>query len=254
MNAEITNIVMPVAFDITSANKKALLVGINYVGTSHELSGCINDVDNISNRLVGFNPINKLTDYTATRPTKTNILYEFTKLLREATSGDCLVFAFSGHGYQVADLNGDELDGKDEGFLTSDDALIIDDEMNAIIQQYIKPGVTLFMLFDCCHSGTIVDLKYNYMAYLENIKNREMSGNVIVISGCRDEQTSAEAYQSGKVQGAMTRAFLDKLQPNVTWRQLLLNMCSSLATVGYAQVPKLSSGKFINLDSKFLLA
>jgi hypothetical protein len=77
---------------------------------------------------------------------------------------------------------------------------------------------------------------------------------VIMISGCRDEQTSADAFINGKSQGAMSWAFLANLQPDVTWRKLVENMCFSLKESGYTQVPKISSGKFINLDSKFLFA
>ena len=254
VNAEIAKISMPVQFDVSKSIKKALLVGINYVGTDNELYGCIQDAENIASRLVGFKTISTLTDYTAMKPTKAIILREFTKLLYGAVAGECLLFAFSGHGSQVNDKNGDELDGKDEGLFALDEKLIVDDELNLIIKQRLKSGVTLFVLTDCCHSGTILDLKYNYIDYLENPKNAETSGNVVMISGCRDEQTSADAYINGKSQGAMTWAFLANLQPEVTWRKLVENMCFSLSESGYTQVPKISSGKFINLDSKLLFA
>jgi hypothetical protein len=253
-NAEIAKIIMPVPINVSKSTKKALLVGINYTGTEDELNGCIQDAENIANVLVGFKTIIKLTDFSTVRPTKANILREFTRLLATAVPGDCLLFAFSGHGSQVNDKNGDETDGKDEGLFTLDNKLIIDDELNLIIKRYLKPGVTLFALTDCCHSGTIMDLKYNYVDYLENPKNVEPGGNVIMISGCKDEQTSADAYINGKSQGAMTWAFLANLQPEVTWRKLVENMCFSLSESGYTQVPKISSGKFINLDSKFLFA
>ncbi len=254
MNAEIAKVTMPAPINISKATKKALLIGINYIGTVDELNGCINDAENIAARLVGFKTITTLTDYTVVKPTKANILREFTKLLAGAVSGDCLLFAFSGHGSQVNDKNGDETDGKDEGLFTIDEKLIVDDELNLIINRNLKPGVTLFALTDCCHSGTIMDLKYNYMDYLENPKNAEMGGNVIMISGCKDEQTSADAYINGKSQGAMTWAFLGNLQPEITWRKLVENMRFSLKESGYTQVPKISSGRFINMDSKFLFA
>jgi hypothetical protein len=245
---------MPAPIDVTNSTKKALLVGINYVGTEDELYGCIHDAENIASRLVGFKTINMLTDYTKVKPTKANIVSEFTKLVSGAVAGDCLLFTFSGHGSQVKDKNGDELDGKDEGLFTLDEKLIIDDELNLIIRQRLKSGVTLFVLTDCCHSGTIMDLKYNYIDYLENPRNAETGGNVIMISGCRDEQTSADAFINGKSQGAMSWAFLGNLKPQVTWRKLVENMCFSLKESGYTQIPKISSGKFINLDSKFLFA
>ena len=49
----------------------------------------------------------------------------------------------------------------------------------------IKPNVTLFCVFDSCHSGTVLDLKYqyldssNYNSFSENEKNLETNGNVI---------------------------------------------------------------------------
>jgi len=254
MNAVISRITMPAPIDVSKSTKKALLVGINYVNTDNALNGCIHDAENIASRLVGFKTISMLTDYTTMKPTKANIVREFTKLVSGAVSGDCLLFAFSGHGSQVNDKNGDEADGKDEGLFTLDNKLIVDDELNLIIRRYLKPGVTLFVLTDCCHSGTVMDLKYNYIDYLENPKNVETGGNVIMISGCKDEQTSMDAYINGKSQGAMTWAFLANLQPGVTWRQLVENMCFSLKESGYTQVPKLSSGRFINPDSKFLFA
>lgn len=254
VNAEIAKITMPKQFNASKSTKKALLVGINYVGTENELSGCIHDSENIASRLVGFKQITRLTDYTTAKPTKANIINGFTKFLYDATAGDCLLFAFSGHGYQVNDNNGDEIDNKDEGLFTLDNKLILDDELNLIIKQYLKSGVTLFVIIDCCHSGTIMDLKYNYIDYSENPKNAETPGNVIMISGCRDEETSEEAYINGKIQGAMTCAFLANLQPGITWRKLIENMRFSLSESGYTQVPKLSSGKFINIDSKFLFA
>ena len=56
-------------------NKKALLIGINYIGTSNELFGCINDVHSITERikLNGFTNITTLTDLTTNKPTKDNI-------------------------------------------------------------------------------------------------------------------------------------------------------------------------------------
>ena len=254
VNAEVAKITVPAQIDISKSTKKALLVGINYVGTENELRGCIQDAENIASRLVGFKTIRTMTDYTDMKPTKANIVSEFTKLLNGAMRGDCLLFAFSGHGAQANDNNGDEVDGKDEGLFTLDDKLIIDDELNLIIRQHLKSDVTLFILTDCCHSGTIMDLKYNYMDYFENPKNAETSGNVIMISGCRDEQISADAFINYKSQGAMSWAFLANLQPGVTWRKLVENMCFSLSESRYTQVPKLSSGKFLNLDSKFLFA
>ena len=73
-----------------------------------------------------------------------------------------------------------------------------------------------------------------------------------MISGCKDDQTSADALIDRKYQGAMTWSFLNNIQPNITWRQLIVNMNNSLSKSSYTQIPKLSSGKIIDLDSKFI--
>lgn len=254
INDEIAKNIIP-APTINSVNvsKKALLIGINYTGTINELRGCINDIDNLANILTGFQSIIKLTDATEMKPTRNNILSELRKLLETSIAGDTLILSFSGHGSQTADLNGDELDGKDECIYTLDNKLIKDDEINAYIKLYLKPNVTLFAVFDSCHSGTMMDLKYNYMDYIENPKSIDTIGNVIMISGCKDEQTSADAFINSKFQGAMTWSLLNNIKPNITWRQLIVNMKNSLAKSEFTQIPKLSSGRLIDLESKFIL-
>jgi len=97
-------------------SKKALLVGINYKGTSSELKGCITDVDNIKGYLLknGYSSqnITVLTDETAIKPTRVNILKHLLELI--VSDAKTLFFHYSGHGSQTADDNGDESDGRDE--------------------------------------------------------------------------------------------------------------------------------------------
>jgi hypothetical protein len=254
MNSEISAFKMPPPIDSVKSTKKALLVGINYINSINELNGCINDIENVAKSLVGFKSIVKLTDNTATKPTRNNILNEFKKMLMNSVAGDCLLFHFSGHGSQTVDKNGEETDMLDECLYTIDDKYIKDDELNLLIRAYLKKNVTLFAIMDCCHSGTILDLKYQYLDYTENPKNVDVAGNVIMISGSRDDQFSSDAYINSTYQGAMTWAFLNNLKPQITWRQLVTNMHASLTESEYTQIPKLSSGKFVDIDSKFLFA
>ena len=78
---------------VIQVKKNALLIGCNYIGTEYELGGCINDVENIQNKLrsqYGFNNILIMSDNTSNKPTKVNILNEIKNLLSNATSGDKL--------------------------------------------------------------------------------------------------------------------------------------------------------------------
>jgi hypothetical protein len=90
--------------------KKALLIGINYTGTQNELFGCINDANCIEERISkeGFSNISKMTDLTALKATKNNILNEFKNLLINSQAGDLLFFSYSGHGSYTYDRNNDE--------------------------------------------------------------------------------------------------------------------------------------------------
>jgi len=245
-------------------NKKALLIGCNYRGTDNELIGCINDVSNIQKMLktsYGFtNPL-VMTDDTTMLPTRENIMSAFKSLLMAGQSGDTLFFLFSGHGGNTIDRNSEELDGLDEVIYPLDLNHIVDDELKELIQTHLKKDVTLFALFDSCHSGTMMDLKYQYLNSdksnnnTENNKNLETLGNVIMISGCMDSQKSVDASINLSHQGAMTWSFLDaiKSNPNITWNDLVLNMRSTLSKSFFSQTPQLSSGKPLDLNSKICL-
>jgi hypothetical protein len=244
--------------------KFALLVGINYKNTVNELYGCINDTNNIRdllNQKYGYNNFTFLTDNNNKKPTQQNILNEFTNLLTNAAPGDSLFFLYSGHGTFSADLNGDELDGQDELIVpidaTSISNCIIDDEFNKIIQDNLKPGVKLFALFDSCHSGSILDLKYTYNTNVVNNPNVvETVGQVFMISGCRDDQTSDDAViNTGKKlinTGAMTYSFLKTIEQegkNVTIKKLIETILIKLNDGGFTQTPLFSCGNAIDIST-----
>ena len=244
-------------------SKHALLIGCNYNDSQYKLNGCINDVKNVQTLIKknGFNNIILLTDETEQKPNKSTILNEFKNLLMNSNSGDLLFFSYSGHGSYILDKNGDEKDEYDELIVPLDFNVITDDELKTIIQTYLKPNVTLFSLFDCCFSGTILDLKYqyldslNYDNYTENNNTNDTEGNVLMISGCTDEQTSADAFINNTSQGAMTWSFIESVNnnPNLSWRELIKSMRDLLKKSNYEQIPQLSTGQIFNIDSKIFI-
>jgi len=144
--------------------KKALLVGINDyapVGAGGpDLRGCVNDVRDMANTLnvLGIVPATPGTMQILTdaRATRVAILNGFKWLIKGAKKGDVLVFHYSGHGSQVADTSGDELDGKDETICPHDYAtagMIKDDDFRALLAG-LPAGVNLDIILDSCHSGT----------------------------------------------------------------------------------------------------
>ena len=229
-------------------HKKALLIGTNYPNTPYTLHGCVNDPNDLKVALLnhGFQAesIELLTDTTTLKPTKTNILNEITKFIQNSVVDDILFLSFSGHGSQTYVNNSDE-----EMIISSDLNAITDVELNAIVQNNLKAGVYIFILCDSCHSGTILDLKYKYFDSDNNNNttiypnNKLTLGNVILVSGCLDEQTSAEAFINNKYQGALTYAFIKVFETSNNYQSLLTNIRAVLKADGYSQLPQLSSGE-----------
>jgi hypothetical protein len=262
----------------TNTNKKALLIGINYINTKHQLYGCINDTNNIKKLLqnnFNYNIFNILTDNTKKKPNRLNIINELTNLLVNTNNGDSIFFLYSGHGTFTVDLNNDESDGQDEMIVplgsTDISTCILDDEINEIIHKNLKVGVNLFMMFDSCFSGTVVDLKYNYLTSISDTNEYETNlltinstaqdtpSQVIMISGCKDNQTSADAYvnyfNTNIYSGAMTFSFLQTIQDlglNISLKTLIENMRKILKENGYSQIPQLSSGTQIDISNTIL--
>lgn len=242
------------AITTSPPSKKACLVGINYQGTTSELRGCVNDVYLLRDLLVSqynYKPedILILTDQHATRA---NILREFTSLVQQAKSGDSICFSFSGHGSYLIDRNNDEADGKDELFVSVDNYAITDDELKIIVDTYLNPDVNMFAIVDSCHSGTVLDLKYSFDNNSSTVVNesyKETKGNVILLSGCRDDQLSTEAYMNNTVYGALSAVFVltARDNPNMTWNELLTQMREILVSVEIPQVPQISVGKSCNM-------
>jgi hypothetical protein len=182
-------------------------------------------------------------------------------LLINSQPGDLLFLSYSGHGSYDLDRNNDETTGYDQLIVPCDFNMIVDDELKYIIQTYLKKNVTLFAMFDSCFSGSVLDLRYQYMDSLnydnftENTKESETNGDVLMISGCSDYQTSADAVINNKATGAMTWSLLEALKqkPKCSWRELLKNMRNLLKTSGYDQIPQFSSGTFENIDTEVFI-
>ncbi|KJA29744.1 hypothetical protein HYPSUDRAFT_31731 [Hypholoma sublateritium FD-334 SS-4] len=156
-----------------TGKKKALCIGINYMGQTGELRGCINDVKNIRNFIIsqyGYkaDDIVVLTDDASDsrrRPTRDNILQAMQWLVRDAKPNDSLFFHYSGHGGQTKDLDGDEDDGYDEVIYPVDyetKGHIVDDLIHAYLVKPLPAGCRLTAIFDSCHSGSAMDLPYIY--------------------------------------------------------------------------------------------
>ena len=265
--------------------KRALLVGINYVGTSAALRGCINDIDNVAAYLQsarGYSAASciVLSDVAARKPTRANILAAFGELLQGVRAGDELWFHYSGHGALRRDDNGDEESGADSCICPLDynqAGLISDDVVRASLAALVPAGERLYIVLDMCHSGTGCDLRYKFddtshllnaaagmpSAYDPNAwalrqtsyefkRYEKTAGAVFCISGCQDTQTSADAYLGGQAAGALTHSLLASLKANPAssykWKHLLKDVCCRERVGRFTQITSLTSGQPLNLE------
>lgn len=251
--------------DEIKINKKAaLLIGINYQGTNNELGGCENDIYDMKAKLI-FNygileeDILVLTEKEAKTPTYTNIIYAMNWLVEKNKQGyENIWFQYSGHGIYKNDKNGEELDGRDECIISSDMQLISDDVLNTNLVSRMSNDVNMICIMDCCYSGTIMDLKYKYKrrGVCELQYNNKDGKNIISISGCRDDQTSADAWFTNKWNGALTKKLMTILERSnyaITTMNLLTELGIELSGNGFTQQPVLTTNRRITDNTPFII-
>jgi len=274
--------------------KKALLVGINrYKIPGADLRGCVNDVKNLRVVLTAYygfagKDIKTLTDYAATTKAMRNAV---ATLVKGAKKGDVLLFHYSGHGANVPDKNGDEADRRDEILCPTDldwkDPLL-DDWLRTTFNR-LPAGVSFTVIMDCCHSGTntrailppdapvIPRYLPNPWDLMATESGRNLRGKVkgslrrstpasrkkdivtvnipeVLVTGCRDTQTSADAEIGGSFNGALTYnlvATIKAARGKLTHRELHDGTVKRLKKGGFSQVPQLE-GRAPNLARPFL--
>ncbi|EJD42744.1 hypothetical protein AURDEDRAFT_185914 [Auricularia subglabra TFB-10046 SS5] len=207
-----------------------------------------------------------------TAPTADNIREAIIRLCDDVRTGDNLVFAFIGHGGQKeGSSDGTEYDGRDELIFAIGNEEILDDELYDLLVDRLPGGAKLTAIFDCCHSGTALDLSYssehpdyvlpaNRTVTLEDVeppvsssyrnlirsisKGRFLSGRhradnarrvartVISISACRDSQNAYE-FKNGYSLTDLIVRFIDKDGPTT--------ICTLMAKLRhkYAYIDKL---------------
>ncbi|GGN01247.1 hypothetical protein GCM10009721_30590 [Terrabacter tumescens] len=272
-------------------SKRALLIGVNeYAIPGANLRGCVNDVNDVAaalTELYGFaeSDITTLLDGAATKAAMTGAISD---LVDSAGPGDVLYLHYSGHGSNVPDTNGDETtDGRDEILCPHDldwNDPLTDDWLRTTIDR-LDPGASLTVVMDCCHSGSNTRAPVRPDApppeilprFLPNPDDEERGGehtgtprrsrrrrrqedvHVVdmpetLVSGCRDDQTSADAYIGSTYNGALTYYLVRAMRedPQATYRRLHARTLAGL-TGSYDQVPQLE-GRAPRLDQTFLSA
>jgi len=256
----------------TNSEKIALLMGAEYTayaqkGILERLPGCHLDIQNAYKLLTdryGYKPNNihlLMDDTKHDSPTYANILNQFDILVdkcQKNTNIKHITLYYSGHGTSIKDINGDEHDGNDECMVPCDfqeSGLIIDDILHDRFWTKLPNTVQqVTFISDSCNSGTIFDLPFLYQPpdqtqiftkRSDDVKHANTYPLVISLSGCRDPQTSASAYNLQKnfqYEGAMSfylRQCLVSGKYQVPMNKLMDELRTKLKTGGFSQIPQL---------------
>jgi hypothetical protein len=242
---------------------KALCVGINRYPYPNVLHGCINDVNDVKAELVhalNFAPGNivLVQDREATAE---GIKAALNHAVTGLNAGDRFLFWYSGHGSQLVD--GDaatdvicpvDFDG------TAATSVTVQDFHDAFSK--IPAGVVAVWGSDSCHSGDLEKDFYSHgvpkmfrrdpaahprriAAHVRTFKDISAQlPNIALISGCRSDQTSADAYINGRYNGAFTYYALQTLRApgglSLLLTPFVTQVHTALESAHYAQMPQLS--------------
>lgn len=214
-----------------------------YGGWSGKLNACeadANDMDALAKSL-GFRTTKLLTR----AGTRGKVLNAIKSAAAKLVSGDIFFLTYSGHGGQLPDMNGDEDDNQDETWCLYDGELV-DDEINWALCAF-KSGIRVLALSDSCHSGTstkeierkvdstTLDAAAQVLRNADGVAIRMMppsyllgayyrqkkaydkvlkrpappvpKASLLLISGCQDDQTSADGDFNGLFTGTLKKVW-----------------------------------------------
>ncbi len=219
--------------------KFALLVGVGRYANltaAEQLDGCRNDLSAVRTTIqsrFGFRDedIVELADEQATGSRIREALAALAQRVEESARNGrppIVMFHFSGHGSQVADQpsadpEADEDDGLDETLVPHDATKqggpedIRDDELFAVVERICRTGAVMWVVLDCCHSGTgargatkvrkLVRSGGSAAAAEPNrrIVPRKLPANAIFLSACQAHEVEPEFQEAGQSYGLLTR-------------------------------------------------
>ncbi|MEM6516725.1 MAG: caspase family protein [Bacteroidota bacterium] len=232
----------------------------------------VNDIPLIKNTLLTQNfkeeHIFVLKNEQATRG---GILKAIENLQSLIKPGDVVVIHYSGHGQQIFDDNGDEIDDKDEAIVPYDALVrytsnykgenhIRDDELANIIANFRNSlgmeGQLLFLL-DSCHSGSSTrggkarggeatfappnwksNSKKNTLGsgLAESIKVKSDAAPFVMLSGASADELNYEYEGYGSLSFAFSKA-MNELGSDFTYRKLFASISSNMNVISPKQTP-----------------
>lgn len=253
-------------------DRHALLIGIaHYRDPGWEPLHAYRNLELIRATLLrqGFRPdhIHTLRDEQATHA---GIRQAFENLRGQLRSGQKALVYFTGHGDQLPDDNGDELDGQDEALVPYDAPVrhrqpgyagaqhLRDDELNALVgglRNRTGPAGHVLLLFESCHAGTAVRGMWGRAQRSRGTVGRPRragrphdgydvvagTGSYVLLASTTADQTGEEILdEEGLPIGPLTQAFcrtLAGLRPAESYQSFFERIYAIMARTAPRQKP-----------------
>ncbi len=227
----------------------------------------------------------EITTLVDTGATKKAMMAGIKALVKASKKGDVAFLHYSGHGSHVPDEKPlDEADGRDEILCPTDldwyDPMR-DDWLRATLDD-VRDGVQLTVIMDCCHSGSNTraigppdePVKQRFLpspwdiaaaesgrrtvmrkvsSELRKSRRSARSTDIVnadipevLITGCRDTQTSADAFINNRFNGALTYGLVAAIRATrgrLTYRDLHQRASTIIKKKRFEQVPQLEGRK-----------
>ncbi|MFK7801464.1 MAG: caspase domain-containing protein [Anaerolineae bacterium] len=233
-----------------------------------------------------------LTDEQAT---KQNVIDGFYELKAKATADDAILFYYSGHGSQsmtAREFWHIEPDKLDETIVAYDSRApkgndLADKELAFLIHELAQTGAHITAIMDCCHSGSgtrDITAGVTSRRVATDTRNRSLdgyffmkgkdpskmmkknssslsgwfdlpSGDHILLSACRSEQTAKEKVIEGEQRGIFSHYFLETLQSagsQITYRDIYMRANALVRANVAEQSPQMDTTGEVNLNQPFL--
>jgi metacaspase-1 len=162
-----------------NGRRRALLIGINYIGQNGQLSGCHNDVLNVKKYIAQYHQfpeqdmIALLDDGRHPLPTRSNIIGALQQLVQQSVAGDSVYLHYSGHGGLLSpeNFNAFKFNNSERGKAYDETLFPVDHNHSgqirdfSLFHHFVQPmaaGVVVTCVMDCCHSGSVLDLPYSF--------------------------------------------------------------------------------------------
>ena len=227
-----------------TGNKVALLFGINdYMGSNNDLSGCLNDVDDVEKKLKNEFPEFQIRKFKDSEVTTQKFISEIENAF--ASYAKYIYVHYSGHG---------TTNNVNQALYLYNGPLW--DKALCDLEDSTPEDKKVTVKFDSCFSGGMDDRSFNLLSRRNKNRFYPMAGirsisgtekkflerdvhKWVIYAGCGPRQTAADAWFNGRANGAFTYADNKSYNPLTINAKAIISCIDFLFHKNFEQIPEL---------------